>query len=189
MGIEFDKLNDDECLFWGEVGLLTGEHKIKASLLKSEFGSRKMVITGKGKPKLLQSPRSKRAHFTSKICSDCNSSGTQTADKAFDQLHLGLQQLRLEGRRLTNRNDEPNFELPPQEKADCFRYFAKMICCFLAEVGGPRSQSLSKFALGLDDTNPIFLRITNDTHYKARLAEMEIRGFAQHGGLKFRFEN
>ncbi|MEP5633930.1 MAG: hypothetical protein ABJP79_18790 [Tateyamaria sp.] len=102
MGTEFLKRGQDECLLCGSVGALTGEHKIKASLLKSEFGKRHMVMAGKSTPKILQSPRSKSAHFDAKICRECNSSRTQKGDRAFDQLHMELMRLRNEGLALTD---------------------------------------------------------------------------------------
>ncbi|NKX39440.1 hypothetical protein [Tritonibacter mobilis] len=189
MGIEFETLNEGDCLLCGTAGSLTGEHKIKASLLKEEFGSRKMVMAGKDVPKVLQSPRSKHVHFTAKICRECNSSRTQAADRAFDRLHQGLKKLRTEGRQLTNSNNHPNFEMSTRDSADYFRYFAKVICCFLAEVGGPRSRSLSQFALGLNDKNPIFLEISKDEQYEVIRSERKTDGFAKHGGLKFRFDD
>jgi hypothetical protein len=189
MVIEFETLNEGECLLCGAAGSQTGEHKIKASLLKGEFGSRKTVMAGKDAPKVLQSPRSKHAHFNAKICRECNSSRTQNADRAFDRLHQGLKKLRAEGRQLTDSNSHPNYELPPKDIADSFRYFAKVICCFLAEVGGPRSRSISQFALGLKDKNPIFLRISKHEQYEVILAERETDGFAGHGGLKFKFDD
>lgn len=188
MGIEFEPLNEGQCLLCGAVGSQTGEHKIKASLLKGEFGGRKMVMAGKDAPKILQSPRSKHAHFDAKICKECNSVRTQAADRAFDQLHQGLKKLRAEGKQLTDSKNHPNCALSPRDSADSFRYFAKVVCCFLAEVGGPRSRSISRFALGFTDNNPIFLRISKDEQYEKILSELETDGFAQHGGLMFRFD-
>jgi len=189
MGFEFETLNEGECLLCGAVGSLTGEHKIKASLLKGEFGNRKMVMAGKDAPKVLQSPRSIHTHFTVKICKECNSSRTQAADRAFDRLHQGLKKLRDEGRQLIDGNNHPNCKLSPRDSVDYFRYFAKVICCFLAEIGGPRSRSLSQFALGLNNRNPIFLWISKDEQYEVHLAELKTDGFAEHGGMKFRFDD
>ncbi|WP_299870544.1 hypothetical protein [uncultured Hoeflea sp.] len=169
--------------------MLTGEHKIKASLLKAEFGSRHTVIAGKDAPKVLQSPRSKHLHFNAKICKECNSFRTQPSDIAFDMLHAELKQLRDKGVELTDKNNRPNYRLPPEVETNSFRYFAKILCCFLAEVHGPRSRSLSAFALGLSDMNPILLQIRKDEEYEASLTKFETQGYAQHGGLKFRFDD
>ena len=159
MSIEFEKLNEGECLLCSSVGSLTGEHKIKASLLKNEFGSRKTKFFGIDGPKILQSSKSKRVHFNSKICMDCNSSRTQAGDRAFDRLHFGLKKLQALGAELTDGNNHPNCGLSVEDTTDYFRYFAKIICCFLAEVGGPRSRSLSAFARGLSNNNPSSFRL------------------------------
>ena len=189
MRLEFGKLSEDECLLCGATGRLTGEHKIKASLLKDEFGNRPMRMTGKDTPKILQSPRSKHAHFRAKICLECKSSRTQKADKAFDRLHQRLKKLRLEGKQITNIGDLPNYELTPQDNTEPFRYLAKILSCYLAEVGGLRSRSISAFALGLTDKNPILLKICKDEQYETKLHQMETKGFAEHGGLKVRFDD
>ncbi|WP_299846624.1 hypothetical protein [uncultured Paracoccus sp.] len=189
IGIEFTRLNEGECLLCGASRLLTGEHKIKASLLKEEFGNRPAIISGKDRPRILQSPRSKHAHFNAGICENCNTSGTQAADRAFDQLHRGLKQLRMDGLALTDENGQSMCRLPSNVTLNSFRYFAKLLCCFLAEVGGPRSRSLSAFALGLSHHNPIFLKISQVQNYEAALRELDTQGFAQHGGLKFRFDD
>ena len=127
MFFEFAKLIDGDCLLCGEAGLLTGEHKIKASLLKAEFGNRHTVIAGKDSPKVLQSPRSKHAHFNAKICQECNSSRTQPGDRAFDELHAELKQLRDQGAELTDENNRPNCRLAPDAETNSFRYFAKIL--------------------------------------------------------------
>ena len=189
MGIEFEKLKEGECLLCSAVGRLTGEHKIKASLLKNEFGSRKTKFLGIDGPKILQSSKSKHVHFNFKICMDCNSSRTQAGDRAFDQLHRGLKESLAKGEELTDGNNHPNCELSVEDTTDYCRYFSKMICCYLADVGGPRSRSLSAFALGLSDKNRIFLDISEDKQYEANLAEMDTEGIAQHGRLIFRFDD
>lgn len=186
---EFTRLNEQECTLCGLPGQLTGEHKIKASLLRAEFGKRHAIISGKDLPKILQSHRSKHAHFKRKICKHCNSAQTQAADKAFDKLHAQLKQLHTNGFALTDQNNVPNVKLSPEEELDLFRYFAKILCCFLVEVGGPRSRSVSAFALSKSDKNPIFLKITQDAEYEAKLAANNTQGFAEHGGLIFRFDD
>lgn len=163
---EFTKLNDDECSLCKRRGQLTGEHKIKASLLRAEFGKDHTIIAGKYPAKILQSPKSKHVHFKKKICKHCNSTQTQAADRAFDQLHFSLKKLKEEGVDITDENNRPNLELLLEEELDAFRYFAKLLCCFLAEVGGPHSRSISAFALNKTDKNPIFLRIDLHPNYE-----------------------
>lgn len=158
-------------------------------MLRAEFGKHHAIISGKDSPKILQSPRSKHAHFKRKICKHCNSTQTQAADKAFDQLHAQLKHLHANGFPLTDQNNAPNVELSPKEELDLFRYFAKLLCCFLVEVGGPRSRSVSAFALSKSDKNPIFLKIIQDDEYEAKLTANNTQGFAEHGGLIFRFDD
>jgi len=186
---EFVRVSDQECTLCGQTGELTGEHKIKASLLRLEFGTRKTIISGKDSPKLLQSPKSKHVHFKSKICKPCNSHRTQAADKAFDKLHDQLKQLLDSGKALTDMNNAPNVQLSPSEKLDISRYFAKLLCCFLVEVEGPRSKSISEFAIGQSVKNPIFWEILKDTDYQEKLRANDTLGYAEHGGLKFRFDD
>jgi len=186
---DFVSVKEQECALCGQAGELTGEHKIKASLLRSEFGQRKAIISGKDRPKFLQSPKSKHVHFKRKVCKRCNSDITQAADKAFDKLHVGLKRLLDVGEPLTDKNNIPMIELSPSEQLDIFRYFAKVLCCFLVEVDGPRSKSISAFALNGSDQNPICLEILKDTGYQAKLRDHDTQGYVEHGGLKFRFDD
>lgn len=168
---------------------MTGEHKIKASLLKAEFGQNKTIIFGKSDPKFLQSPKSKHAHFDRKICNRCNSDLTQPADRAFDELHKGLLERYSKGSELTQYDGRPTIDNWPNIEANCFRYFAKLLCCFLVEVDGPRPKSLAKFALGQSDRNIVFLRITKDLEYQTALETYGATGFAGHGGLMALFDS
>lgn len=186
---EFKKLTEQQCALCESTEELTGEHKIKASLLRAEFGDRHTVIFGKNSPKILQSPKSKYAHFKSKICKQCNSQHTQVADKAFDRLHKRLKKLRIDGVPLTSEDNVPNFELSSVDELDVCRYFAKLLCCFLVETGGPRSKSISEFAISKTDKNPIFLTILEDYEYETKLEANSSLGLAEHGGLTFRFDN
>lgn len=189
MGIEFVKIKEGECLLCGTKGPLTGEHKIKASLIREQFENRTAMISGITAPRIVQSSRSKSLHFRSKLCEDCNSSRTQAADRAFDVLHSELRRLYDNDIALTDVDNRPNCRPDNATEKDAFRYFAKIICCFLAEVGGPRSKSLSAFSLGRSERNPIFLRISKDAGYAAKLAALDSQGLAEHGGLKFGFDS
>lgn len=99
-----------------------------------------------------------------------------------------MRKLRAEGRDLVDQNGDPNCLLPPDIMIDSFRYFAKLLCCFLVEVGGPRSRTLSSFAIGWSDLNPVWLTITNDD-YEKRLKDSGATGLAAHDGLKLRFDD
>lgn len=190
MDIEFVRVEKGQCALCGAFAPLTGEHKIKASLIRSEFGDRPTVILGLERPRIAQSSKSKHFHFNAaSLCKECNSSRTQPADRAFDQLHLQLKELLNAGLDLTDHDSRPNFQLPVGVEKDSFRYFAKLLCCFIVEVGGPRSKSISSFAIGRSESNPIFVRIRKDIGYEASLVAHGSEGHARHGGLLFRFDD
>lgn len=188
MIFEFESVGQSECALCGETRPLTGEHKIKSSILKAEFGDQKTVIFGKTAPKLLQSPKSKHLHFDRGICQRCNSTATQSADRAFDHLHKKLKDNLALGDQLTDQNGMPNVPNSAHILDEALRYFAKLLCCFIVEVDGPRSKSISSFALGQSNRNPVFLKIEEDTEYQNKLSVFGSNGFAHHGGLTFRFD-
>lgn len=192
MGLAFKRNTQAECALCGSTESLTGEHKIKASLIKQEFQNRPASFFGKDttrRPKLAQGPKSKIYHFNSKICVHCNASATQRADTAFDRLHLSMKQLYESGCELTDENHRPNHSEPADSELDTFRYFAKILCCFMAESGGPRPTPVALFAIGKLHDNPVFLRITKDEEYEKTLIAYGSDGFAQHGGLRLTFDN
>lgn len=190
MDIEFVRVEKGQCVLCGAFTPLTGEHKIKASLIRAEFGDRSTVITGLARPRIAQSSKSGHFHFKSAyLCNDCNSSRTQPGDRAFDQLHSQLKELRDAGLALTDGNNQPIAQLSADIERDSFRYFAKLLCCFLVEVGGPRSKSLSSFAIGHSEHNPIFLSVKKDSGYEANLATLGSQGLVCHEGLLLRFDD
>ena len=189
MGFEFVSLVKGQCVLCGAHTAPTGEHKIKASLIKAEFGNRATIISGKDAPKVAQGPRSKQHHFKqAPLCRDCNSSRSQPGDRAFDSLHSQLKQLRDSSLHLTDNLGQPRIAVSESIQRDSFRYFAKILCCFLAEVGGLRSRSISSFAIGRSDFNPVHLRFSDDTEYEASIASLGASGFVRHGGLLFKFD-
>jgi hypothetical protein len=189
MGLSFEPIKERTCVLCGSSGSLIGEHKIKASLIKHEFKDAHTVIAGKDAPKLAQGPKSKAFHFKSKICKNCNSAATQSGDRAFDKLHDCLTQLYKQGSELTDSANRPECSVTQDTEIEYFRYFAKLLCCFLAEVGGPRPKQVAAFAIGRVHRNPIFLRISRDEDYKEKLISFDTDGFAKHGGPPFRFDN
>lgn len=190
MDIEFVRIEKRQCALCGAFSPLTGEHKIKASLIRSEFGDRSTVISGLSRPRIAQSSKSRHFHFkAAALCKECNSSRTQPGDRAFDQLHSQLKNLRDAGLALTDDGGRPNVRLPAGVERDSFRYFAKLLCCFIVDVGGPRSKSISSFAIGRSERNPIFVRIKKDSEYEASLAALGAQGLARHGGLLLRFDD
>ncbi len=137
----------------------------------------------------LQSVKSKRIHFNSKICRACNSERTQPADRAFDMLHKAMLRRYAAGLDLTDTQNRPIYDESGTSTIDVFRYFAKVICCFLAEVGGPRPKIIANFAIGRSGFNPIKLRISRDSNYELLRNTIGTKGYASHGGLAFGFSN
>ena len=134
-------------------------------------------------PKYVQSSRSRLLQFSARMCALCNGSRTQPADKEFDRLHSLTLQLVKEG-------NEPEFAFADKryiEGSACylniFRYFAKLLCCHLAEVNAPRPVHMSQFAIGNNDRNCIWLRIRHDWTYQQYVLHVGRHPYAAHGGL------
>lgn len=186
-GKMFKAVKADECCLCGSTENLTGEHKIKAAALRDIFGSEKMLIghfDGTSEPKVAQGPKSKNLHFQSKLCSDCNSTTTQPADRAFDRLHKSVST-----RFAIDQNPYtlfPDDELPvgSPDYLNVFRYFAKLLVCQMVDAGGPSLPYVAAFATGLHDRNIIKLKIQADLTYQdINTASPDFGAFAGHGGL------
>lgn len=188
VSLYFEAIGANECVLCGATDKLTGEHKIKASVLREEFSDRAMMMRGVAGLRMVQSPKSKILHFRSKLCSRCNSERTQPADRAFDQLHLGMLARRADELPLVDEAFRPACTLDPEARINCFRYFSKILCLFLAEVGGGRPKALASFALHRSNFNPIFLRVSEDDKYESMLGLLTAEGFASHGGLRLGFD-
>jgi len=133
--------------------------------------------------RIAQGPKSKTLHFDAKLCGACNSRATQPAGLAFDKLHS-------EARRRFDQGNDPSavFESPEFRREgalylDAFRYFAKLMCCHLAELGSPRPVHMSEFARGKNDTNCVWLQIDLDWDYRQLPAGNDGMRYAAHGGL------
>ncbi|WP_317057055.1 hypothetical protein [Roseovarius rhodophyticola] len=111
------------------------------------------------RPKLAQSVKSRVFHFTSKICENCNTNLTQSADNGFERFHrqlvCGLDTLR--PKLVDGYVTEGDFFDNTAEEV--FRYFAKLLCGFMADSNGPRPKSIAAFAIGSASHNPVFLSI------------------------------
>jgi len=174
------------CLCGDTTANLTGEHKIKASALKAQFGKDQLmvgVIGGSTKMKSAQSTNSKHLKFKASLCQHCNSSRTQAPDREFDKFNeLALAALA--------RNDDPAnvFELPRYARRgepylNVFRYFAKVLCCQIAAVEGPTLCNLANFAIHLSSINRIWLEVKLDPVYNGFKQKIGEYGYAAHGGL------
>ncbi len=178
----------EKCCLCGSVENLTGEHKVKRSAIAAEFGAAEMAIGtfGDGFPghRRAQGPKSKAFHFQSKLCRPCNGDRTQSADREFDRLHKTARTLLDQGEDPANAMSEDRYPINSPEHLNVFRYFAKLLCCHLAEVGAPRSIRISNFAMGRTDWNCIWLAVDRDPTYEEMTSSLsEPLQYAAHGGL------
>ncbi len=185
--IFFRPFEAEACCLCGSAKNLTGEHKIKASAIKAEFGSSKMVIGNFDVPdasiKAAQSPKSKAFHFEVRLCADCNGARTQAADREFDHFHTLASQLLANGEDPALAFEDERYKQHSVPFLNLFRYFAKLLCCHMAEVRAPRPVHMSRFAIGKVHTNCIWLLVDEDWSYKQAAQTLGKHQYAAHGGL------
>lgn len=187
MGITFEHQTNNSCCLCGSPDDLTGEHKVKASALRLEFGTDQMVIgrfeTDSAQAKLAQSVKSKAFHFAARICRPCNSSRTQAADREFDHFHRAARTLVHQGKNPSSLFEDARYRLGSEAYLNVFRYFAKLLCCHLAEIGAPRPVQIANFAIGRAGKNCIWLSVDKDWTYEQVFSELGPHQYAAHGGL------
>lgn len=178
----------DACCLCGSTSDLTGEHKFKRSILKKEFSGEPMAIGTFGGTgfRHAQGPKSTQLHFVSRLCVLCNGTRTQPADREFDAFHKLAEDLLRSGQEPDLAFSDSRYEIGSEKYLNLFRYFAKILCCHIAEVGGPRPTSLSSFAVGESDKNIVSLRVQKDQLYDQLRSEIPELQFASHGGLMVR---
>lgn len=178
MGMLFESYQVNRCCLCGSSENLTGEHKIKASALRKIFGKDAMFIgsfDGTSIPRRAQGPGSDAFHFSARMCALCNNARTQAPDLEFDRFHDWVSKFLSEGKDPGLVFSLPRYDIGSEPYLNVFRYFAKILCCHVAESYGPRPLAVSEFAIGRLDHNFIFLNIDADP-----LGEHK---FAGHGGL------
>lgn len=177
----------DSCCLCGATDDLTGEHKIKASALKAEFGSNSLAIGHFDEPtrrvRLAQSPRSKAFHFDAPLCRDCNSRRTQAADREFDRFHLTAKALLDAGEDPSRVFEDQRYPVGSEPYLNVFRYFAKLLCCHMAELGAPRRVHVAAFAMGEVEQNCVWLAVDRDWTYEQFSQQLGPHQYAAHGGL------
>ena len=187
MGLFFRENVSGSCCLCGELGKPTGEHKIKASELLKEFGQAKLTIRNSSDPskrkKQAQSVKSKHLKFSAKICEPCNSARTQGADRELEQFTSAARAILAKG-----RDPASVFELARYTKGstgylNVFRYFSKLLCCHIADLGAPASRRLSSFAIGRTNRNPVWLAVQKDWDYHQAEQYVADLQYAAHGGL------
>lgn len=182
--------NPGQCCLCGSSEDLTGEHKVKASTIRSLFSGEPMMIGSFNKgdrPRHAQSSKSKAFHFRSKICAACNSNRTQNADLEFARFDEVTRELLAQGADPASVFDEPRYAVGNTPYLNVFRYFAKVLACHIAEVGGPRFTALVDFAIGRSDINIVILQMGLDDRFQFWLENTGDSEFAAHGGLGVTF--
>lgn len=187
MGIFFQHYQSPLCCLCGNAQTPTGEHKIKASALKQEFGQDQLVLIRNEKlrqrTKPVQSVKSKHLKFKTRICERCNSATTQAADEEFEQFHQLASQKLKEGEELETIFEQPEYKRGSQKYLNIFRYFSKLLCCQMAESKSPIPKRLAKFVTGESDFNSLWLDLQSDDFYQDANSQLGIDKYAAHGGL------
>ncbi|QBQ08537.1 MULTISPECIES: hypothetical protein [unclassified Pseudomonas] len=186
MGFFFEPYQTDCCCLCGSPESLTGEHKVKASALRKIFGREPMVIgsfDGTSVPRDAQGPKSQAFHFSARICALCNSTQTQAPDREFDRFHALVSELLSQGKAPETVFSLPQYDLSSTPYLNVSRYFAKLLCCHVAESGGPRPLAVSEFSLGRTGINAVGLYIDADPTYETFHESFGEHKYAAHGGL------
>lgn len=80
--------------------------------------------------------------------------------------------------------DDPRFRQPDGSLyLDVFRYFAKLMCCHLAEMGAPFFRAIADFAIGTTHDNFVLLAVDRDVAYRRLKDALSSTHYAAHGGL------
>lgn len=190
MGVFLEPFSAECCCLCGSTENLTGEHKIKASALRAIFRNDRMVIgkiDGDNEMRPAQGPKSEAFHFSGRLCSTCNSTRTQAADKEFDRFHKEALKLLVGGDEPGRALDLDRYNVGSEPYLNIFRYFAKLMVCHIAESEGPRFSEIGNFAIGTTAFNPIKLYMDADPTYSDFRSLTGDHSYAAHGGLIVKF--
>ena len=187
MGLFFEPYKPSSCCLCGSAERLTGEHKIKASALRNEFGKAQLYVGVSDddtvRHRLAQSTNSKYLKFVSRMCENCNSHLTQPADNEFDRF------LKLT-REYISAGDNPDqifslerYAIGTAPYLNVFRYFAKLLASHMADVEAPRCRKLFDFASGRIHSNNIWLKVRQDPVFAEIERQTGETQYAAHGGL------
>jgi hypothetical protein len=188
MEVLLRKYRELHCCLCGEKGMLTSEHKIKAAMLKQEFGKEQLAIQrsdgSEQGAKIAQGVKSKHLKFEASICKTCNSSRTQLPDCEFDRFSkLALQKCRL-GENPHSLLGSDGYQMDSPSYLNLHRYFAKLLCCHLTVLKAPIPIRLSEFSIGKSSSNCVVLEVGRSWNYEQmeNFLGKNIQ-YADHGGL------
>ena len=186
MAILFQNYGAERCCLCGDKAKLTGEHKIKASILRSQFGSEELYIGSTDsatKGRFVQGVGSKRLKFHARLCEPCNTARTQASDREFEVFNQSVQVALQSGVDPSSVFSMPRYVVGSDAYLNVFRYFAKILCCHIADISAPRPIRLSRFSIGQTSSNYIWLSIQRDAMFDAMLEEVGEQSYVAHGGL------
>lgn len=188
MAPSFHPFEPAACVLCGSHIDPSGEHKIKASSLRDQFGVQPMVIVRDGEPpRSARGPKSRQFHFSVPLCSPCNNERTRDADLEWDRFRRAALDRIASGQEPVTAFDAERYapvgSANPKHYLDVLRYLAKLVSGHLAEIAAPRSERLSRFALGLSDDCPISVAIVRDPTYAEHARAWGDHPYAAHGGL------
>lgn len=185
----FRNHSSSKCVLCGAKGDLTGEHKLKRTLIQQEYGNQLLFIgdPSSGLPlRKAQGPKSKAFHYSAGLCANCNGSRTQQPDRCFDRFRTAVKKAQIDGASLYEPLSTEKFSPGSDDYLGVFRFFAKHMCCQIAQrEGAPIPIQLAAFAIGQHKTNNILLNIraaakTNESGQQSN--QMEAANLS-HGGL------
>lgn len=162
LGPPFLEMKKNTCFLCGSHSKLSKEHKLKRVIVKNllSFDQGKIFLESKEKGvREAQGPNSKLFCFDSRLCLNCNSSETQSADRAFDKFIKFIDEnyskfsdveiISFYDGFLSNFS---SFESSFHEYKDyLFNYFCKLFCGYISDYLGVRFIFFSKIALGLSN--------------------------------------
>jgi hypothetical protein len=189
--MRFSRNRLDECCLCGDTKLLTGEHKIKASMLRNIFGKQTMIIqegADSAKQRIAQSPKSSHFHFRAKICQECNTSRTQLPDREFVEFHKQALALYKSIKQPWRVMELEKYEYNSEAYINVFRYFAKLLACHIGHSEGPLIPQLTNFAIARSTRNIILLSISIDSLFEIAKEHDPAIQYAAHGGLLILFD-
>ena len=117
------------------------------------------------------------------MCAKCNNERTQAADREFDRFHKRVRAIISAGGDPSEVFNDACYAEESEPYLNVFRHFAKLLCCHLAEVAGPRRIHLARFALGEVHRNCVWLQIKVDWTYQQMATAFGPQQYAAHGGL------
>lgn len=171
---------------------LTGEHKFKASDLRSEFGREKMskLVRGTGIDTLeeIQGVKSKKAKFKNSICANCNGSVTQKADEAYSTFVNSFPNSPKTIEDLYKVFETEDFLNGTSKKCiELYRYFGKLLGCHIIENDLVVPENLRSFVACENNEVSVYLKLNFDEFARSvteLLAENgDSSGYVGHGGL------